>query len=883
MEKMGKLHIIDVSIVGIYLLLCVIIGLYKSTKIANIKEYALGNRNFSTFTIIATIFATFISANATLGIIGHIYELGLVFAISLFFMPLNWLIIKLIYAKNIDKFNSCISISEIMEKLYGNIGSYITSIVSLITAIVFIAIQVTAIGYLFNYFFNLTYIQGILIGFTVLMLYSAFGGIRAVVLTDVFQFFIFFLALPIACGYAYYKAGSYNTIINSIPNSHLEIFTDTNHIMQFFSYIILMTLPAMAAPYVQRLLMAKNKSQLLHSYNILIVVAVIFSFVIFILGFSIRSLYPDIEGKIALYHFIAQLSPIFIGFLVSGMLAVIMSSADSWLNAASVIIAHDIVKKKFPHFTPKQELLTAMLMTFCTGIVAVIIALNSGEIFKLMILVQSFAYSTILVPFTAGFLNIKSNKTSFVFSVISGVFATVFMKYLTGEFGIISLAIGVIGSSIGFFGANYYQVKKGIIKIEKPVYKEYRQHMYQRVKKSIGNLLSTSKIENKNKSFYYIFALFIIILNIPIIVLGYNSFNNFIYVIIRCLRYISLFLALLLLIHELFTQNYLMKLWNLTLFFTLPLTGMYIFASSGYDIICGINFLLLNVILFLLVNVYNACLISVFGWILGIIMHIGVSIYNPNLIPNHHIVDAFISTYSLGILCLSIIYIAYNKLKEDKLKHQILETLGSAIAHDVSTPLSTNIMMIEIMNNALEKNDYDTIKEYLDHLKICNTQAIQDVDLMLNTIKSKNNYFTDWENHSIINCINTALKRYYMNEEQRKRVTFLDINNKEKDFTFVGSETLLRHVIFNLLKNALKYAGNNAKIEIFLGNNKLHIRDNGYGIKKEVFANLFQKYVTTGGIGIGLNFCKEAMITMKGEITCISKKDKGTEFIISFK
>ncbi len=64
---MGKLHIIDVSIVVAYLVLCLVIGLYKSTKIKNVRDYTVGNRNFSTLVIIATIFATFMSAGQIIG------------------------------------------------------------------------------------------------------------------------------------------------------------------------------------------------------------------------------------------------------------------------------------------------------------------------------------------------------------------------------------------------------------------------------------------------------------------------------------------------------------------------------------------------------------------------------------------------------------------------------------------------------------------------------------------------------------------------------------------------------------------------------------------------------------------------------------------------
>ncbi|MSO14253.1 sodium:solute symporter family transporter [Rickettsiales endosymbiont of Trichoplax sp. H2] len=150
---MGKLHITDIYIVGIYLLLCLAIGLYKSTKIKTIKEYAIGNRNFATFTIIATIFATYVSAGCTVGKVEGIYNSGALYGLALLFTSFNWLLVKNIYAKNIGQFKGCITMSEIMQKLYGNYGSYITSFILISKCIGAIAVSVTAVGLLFNYFF----------------------------------------------------------------------------------------------------------------------------------------------------------------------------------------------------------------------------------------------------------------------------------------------------------------------------------------------------------------------------------------------------------------------------------------------------------------------------------------------------------------------------------------------------------------------------------------------------------------------------------------------------------------------------------------------------------------------------------------------------------
>ena len=84
--------------------------------------------------------------------------------------------------------------------------------------------------------------------------------------------------------------------------------------------------------------------------------------------------------------------------------------------------------------------------------------------------------------------------------------------------------------------------------------------------------------------------------------------------------------------------------------------------------------------------------------------------------------------------------------------------------------------------------------------------------------------------------------------------------------------------------NAFKYAGAYAEIEIRINKAKrsLHFKDDGYGMPAAIKDAVFKKYVTTNGNGIGLSFCKEVMNLMQGEIECISKKGRGTEFIMIF-
>jgi signal transduction histidine kinase len=205
-----------------------------------------------------------------------------------------------------------------------------------------------------------------------------------------------------------------------------------------------------------------------------------------------------------------------------------------------------------------------------------------------------------------------------------------------------------------------------------------------------------------------------------------------------------------------------------------------------------------------------------------------------------------------------------------------------SIAHEANTPLSIGVMEIRLIKEALETQRYDYVKQLVEEQEQVLLQGLQDVKLLLSTA-SLDDKPKDWGKHSVVSAVKYALDTFYMTPEERKKVHFINALG-DYDFTFDGSAELLRLVIFNLMKNALKYAGSNATIQIWAENRKLYFRDDGRGISPQVLSNLFKRYVTESksGHGIGLNFCKEVMNKMNGEIECQSTLGKGTTFILSF-
>ncbi len=73
---MFAVNIIDISVVTCFLIVILIVGIASGRGIKNIREYALGGRDFSTITLSATIAATWISGSFFVFGISETYSFG---------------------------------------------------------------------------------------------------------------------------------------------------------------------------------------------------------------------------------------------------------------------------------------------------------------------------------------------------------------------------------------------------------------------------------------------------------------------------------------------------------------------------------------------------------------------------------------------------------------------------------------------------------------------------------------------------------------------------------------------------------------------------------------------------------------------------------------
>ncbi len=449
------MEIIGFASIAIYVIACLLMGFRGASKIKTLKEFALGYKNIPTGLLVATIYATHLGAGVTLGLIEQINNIGIICAITAIGGVFQWYFTRFIFCRDVVKFQDCLSQAHIMEKLYGPFGLWVANIVNVVDSIGVVAIQVIAIGFLGQHFLGLPPALGALLGAGVVTMYAASGGIKAVILTDLVQATLFWIIIPIVLILALQKFSTPPNLFDSIPKSKAWIMPYDGHsTLLVIAMAVYAFLPVGEnAPIMQRILISRSKEQLYKAFSYIALIDLLITLSIVLIALILLTKVGEgTLSKAGIFEIISSsMHPVLLIMTIIGILAVIMSTADSWLNAGAVILTHDIINKIKPGLTDKQQITIARLATLLLGVAAAQLALMGDSVLSLLLLIMCFHKPLILIPLSAGFLGYNCTALDFkrsVFCAITGVFLG---GYAEGELGFISLLFGLIGSAVGLF------------------------------------------------------------------------------------------------------------------------------------------------------------------------------------------------------------------------------------------------------------------------------------------------------------------------------------------------------------------------------------------------------------------------------------------------
>ncbi len=422
---------IDTILVFLFLATNLAIGLWYGKGVKSIQDYALGGRKFSTAALTATVIATWISGSAFSFGISEIYTVGIL-RIMVLGQIVGLLISGYILAPRMQEFLGKLSVAEVMGDLYGKHVRTITAVCSIFISATIIAMQVKVFSTIFNYFLGVNSIHATLISSIIVIIYSAFGGIRAVVFTDIFQFLTFGAFIPTLALFIWSMFGNLEAVTNILmtnpmfdPRLLLDYHNPT--VLTYYGIFFYCLVPCVNPAIFQRVLVAQSARQVSTSFKVSAIIHLFFCLFTALIGLILLSVNSNMEANNLVMHIIDSYSyPGFKGLIVIGIAAMIMSTADSHINTTSIILVNDLCKAfGVLRDNEEAELRLVRIFAVLVGAVALIIALSRQNLLEILLLGAVFYTPIVGIPLLLTILGFRSSTRVVLSGMVSGALTVI--------------------------------------------------------------------------------------------------------------------------------------------------------------------------------------------------------------------------------------------------------------------------------------------------------------------------------------------------------------------------------------------------------------------------------------------------------------------------
>ncbi|MGN4847909.1 sodium/proline symporter PutP [Bacillus cereus group sp. MYBK134-1] len=380
---------------AIYMAGMLYIGYWSYKKTSDLSDYMLGGRGLGPAVTALSAGASDMSGWMLMGLPGAMYATGLSsvwIAIGLLIGAYaNYLIIAPRLRTYTEVANDSITIPDFLENRFKDrtkILRFVSAIVILVFFTFYASAGLVSGGRLFENSFNLDYKIGLFVTVGVVVAYTLFGGFLAVSWTDFVQGCIMFIALVLVPIVAFTDVGGVTETFNTIKQvdaSHLDMFKGTT-ILGIISFLA-WGLGYFGQPHIiVRFMAITSIKDLKTSRRIGIgwmTISIIGAMLTGLIGIAYyaknNATLQDPEMVFVTFSNIL-FHPYITGFLLSAILASIMSSISSQLLVISSAVTEDFYKTFFRRNASDKELVfIGRLSVLVVAIIAVVLAYHPSD------------------------------------------------------------------------------------------------------------------------------------------------------------------------------------------------------------------------------------------------------------------------------------------------------------------------------------------------------------------------------------------------------------------------------------------------------------------------------------------------------------------------
>ena len=449
----AAMSVLDWIIVFLYGIGMLAVGFYYSHKNKTTDDYMLGGRNMKSWKVGLSLFATLFSAVSYLSYPGEMIKYGPMIWSIVAALPFIYFIVAYLFIPFIMKLKIT-SAYELLETKLDVRNRVLATIYFLLMRFVWMAVIIYMVSEkviipIMGWPEETALIVSIIMG-VVTVIYTSFGGLRSVIITDVMQTFILFGGTILAIVLIINKLGG---VSNIIPAQWPEnwagwVFFDTKSRISFLTafismfswYICTAGSDQMA---IQRYLATNSVKAARRMYLGSILSNLLVDILLALLGLSLfayftihSDLLPAgsdiINSADTLFpRFIIIGLPVgFSGLVLAGLLAASMSSLSSGINSSALSIINDfILRFRKKTLSQAEQIKLSKIISLLIGVIIVLLSFVIGNI-KGNLLELSFKTINLLVGplfvpfFMAMFIRFSAGTATFIGTLAAGITAT---------------------------------------------------------------------------------------------------------------------------------------------------------------------------------------------------------------------------------------------------------------------------------------------------------------------------------------------------------------------------------------------------------------------------------------------------------------------------
>lgn len=445
------MQVFHVGVVFAYLVILIVVGFVFSRRVKTQEDFAVAGRSLRTPVLVLTLVATWVGSGSLFGGAGLAFRSGIS---AVYISAGAWAGLLVLYfiaprARRFAQF----TVPDILEARYNSTARVLGTVVTVVAYTTIVSYQFRGGAKVLNLIAGIEPLQGMMLTAAFVIAYTALAGMMSVAHTDVVNGSVLSLGVVAALVAMVVAAGGPAGVVERVPD-HMFSFTAPGSVgfkagMELFFPTLFLILGE--ANMYQKFFSAKSEGGARNAVAWWLLGIVVVEVGIYLLAITGRALYPDIDSESVIpYITVHGLHTVFGALLIAAMVAVIVSTADSFLLTPSTSVVRDIYKRFLnPGASEAQLVRMSRIVVVVLGLVAFAQVGFFPNILSAAFAAYTMYGAGITPAILAAFFWRRATAAGGVASIVTGMVVTVAWKVWERQLGALPLGLDAQFPAIG--------------------------------------------------------------------------------------------------------------------------------------------------------------------------------------------------------------------------------------------------------------------------------------------------------------------------------------------------------------------------------------------------------------------------------------------------